>query len=182
MCLGLWVVHGSPGWFGLLALRTGLSPLSATYKVEAAVVEGEAGLLPGGGKWARGTGLHCQTQQHRRPQQAELQQVPPSDAGAYQCVSLSPPHSFILPRQASFSQLAKNWLLSYSGNLIGSLAVVALVMATGVLDGAVAPMKTAVAKTSLTWSQVCLGAPAAWACCLQWAGLGCVPGNVLMTA
>lgn len=54
--------------------------------------------------------------------------------------------------------LLKNWAVSWTGNFIGSLAVLAVVMATGLLPaGTAAPVKVALAKTSLTFTEVRLG-------------------------
>lgn len=59
----------------------------------------------------------------------------------------------VLEGKASMSQLAKNWALSYAGNFVGSLLMVYLVVATGLLATAPAPLNIAVAKTSLSFSQ-----------------------------
>ena len=56
--------------------------------------------------------------------------------------------------QATPGQLVKNWLVSYAGNFLGSALVVALVAASGVMASAKAPAAVAVAKTSLTFTQV----------------------------
>ena len=56
--------------------------------------------------------------------------------------------------KATPGQLAKNWLVSYAGNFLGSALVVALVAASGVMASAKAPAAVAVAKTSLTFTQV----------------------------
>lgn len=51
--------------------------------------------------------------------------------------------------------LLKNWAVSWVGNFIGSLAVVGAVMATGLIaPGTAAPIKVALAKTSLTFTEV----------------------------
>lgn len=55
--------------------------------------------------------------------------------------------------KASVRGLAKNWALSYAGNFAGSLLMVWLVVATGLLAAAPAPLSIAVAKTSLSFSQ-----------------------------
>ncbi|KAK9807880.1 hypothetical protein WJX72_012013 [[Myrmecia] bisecta] len=60
----------------------------------------------------------------------------------------------VYERKAGLKGLLKNWFWSYSGNLLGSLLMVALVASTGIF--AVAPAKvwgTGVAKTSLTFGQ-----------------------------
>ncbi len=53
-------------------------------------------------------------------------------------------------------QLSKNWVCSYLGNFVGSLLMVYLVACTGLLATAPAPLNIAVAKTSLTFGQVCV--------------------------
>ena len=58
--------------------------------------------------------------------------------------------------KASLEQLAKNWFFSYLGNFAGSLLMVSLVVSTGLLATAAAPLNVAVAKTSLTFAQACL--------------------------
>jgi formate/nitrite transporter FocA (FNT family) len=51
--------------------------------------------------------------------------------------------------------LLKNWAVSWTGNFVGSLAVLAVVLATGLLPaGTAAPVKVALAKTSLTFTEV----------------------------
>lgn len=53
------------------------------------------------------------------------------------------------------SDLARNWAVSWAGNFIGSLAVLAVVLATGLLPaGSAAPIKVALAKTSLSFGEV----------------------------
>jgi formate/nitrite transporter FocA (FNT family) len=57
--------------------------------------------------------------------------------------------------KTNMAGLIKNWFWSYSGNFIGSLALVAAVVASGVLAAAPAySIKTAMAKASLPWAQV----------------------------
>jgi len=51
--------------------------------------------------------------------------------------------------------LIKNWFWSYLGNFVGSLALVAAVVASGVLDSCTGyAIKTAMAKGTLPWAQV----------------------------
>lgn len=51
--------------------------------------------------------------------------------------------------------LLKNWAVSYVGNFIGSLMIVGIVMQTGLFAaGSAAPVKVAVAKCSLTFTEV----------------------------
>ena len=57
--------------------------------------------------------------------------------------------------KVSFGQLAKNWSVSYIGNLLGSLLIVSLVAATGLLTTSSAAVGMAVAKTSIPFSAVC---------------------------
>ena len=64
------------------------------------------------------------------------------------------PHAVqVYEGKATLGQLAKNWLVSYAGNFLGSALVVALVAASGVMASAKAPAAVAVAKTSLTFAQ-----------------------------
>jgi len=73
----------------------------------------------------------------------------------------------IIEKKASFGQLVKNWFWSYSGNFVGSLALVALVAYSGVLAGSTLPIKTAVYKSSLTWGQAFVRAILAnWLVCV----------------
>ena len=58
--------------------------------------------------------------------------------------------------KADMRQLAKNWAYSYAGNFAGSLLLVGLVVATGLLATAPAPLNIAVAKSSLSFGQACI--------------------------
>jgi formate/nitrite transporter FocA (FNT family) len=60
----------------------------------------------------------------------------------------------LLEGRVSFGQLAKSWIFSWMGNLVGSVALAAAAVAAGVL--ATNPSVTAVAsaKTSLAWGAV----------------------------
>lgn len=66
------------------------------------------------------------------------------------------------------SDLARNWAVSWAGNFIGSLAVLAVVLATGLLPaGSAAPIKVALAKTSLSFGEAFSRAVLAnWFVCL----------------
>lgn len=64
--------------------------------------------------------------------------------------------------KATPGQLVKNWLVSYAGNFLGSALVVVLVAASGVMASAKAPAAVAVAKTSLTFTQVRACAVLSW--------------------
>lgn len=57
-------------------------------------------------------------------------------------------------KRASIAQIAKNWVISYAGNLIGSLFVIKLLALTGLAVAGPAAMKIAAAKTSLTFTEV----------------------------
>ncbi|GBF90430.1 nitrite transporter [Raphidocelis subcapitata] len=59
----------------------------------------------------------------------------------------------VIEGKASLPQLAKNWALSYVGNLVGAATLVALVGATGLMAAHPAPIAAAVSKTSLTFAQ-----------------------------
>jgi formate/nitrite transporter FocA (FNT family) len=48
----------------------------------------------------------------------------------------------------------KNWTWSYLGNLVGSLLMVVLVAATGLLAASPVPANMAVAKTAIPFTQV----------------------------
>lgn len=53
------------------------------------------------------------------------------------------------------SDLVKNWTVSYIGNFIGSLIILGIVLQTNLLPfGTAAPVKVAVAKCSLTFTEV----------------------------
>lgn len=89
----------------------------------------------------------------------------------------------IIEKKASVGQLIKNWFWSYSGNFIGSLFLVAMVAASGVLAGSTYPIKTAIAKSSLTWSQAFIRAVLAnWLVCVAvWCAgsASSLPGRIL---
>lgn len=61
--------------------------------------------------------------------------------------------SAVLEKKATFKGLVRNWVASYAGNFIGSLLLVGLVVASGVLDGSPVAAKMAVAKSSLPFGQ-----------------------------
>ncbi|KAK9840646.1 hypothetical protein WJX81_006750 [Elliptochloris bilobata] len=85
--------------------------------------------------------------------------------------------------RATPAQLAKNWLVSYAGNFLGSALVVALVAASGVMATAKAPAAVAVAKTSLTFAQAfARGVLANWLVCVavwQAGAASSLPGKFL---
>ena len=54
------------------------------------------------------------------------------------------------------SALARSWVLSYVGNLVGSLLMVALVWASGALAGNRMPAEVAFVKTSSPWGEAVL--------------------------
>jgi formate/nitrite transporter FocA (FNT family) len=57
--------------------------------------------------------------------------------------------------QIRVQHLLKNWAVSWAGNFVGSLAMLGLVLATGIFHaGSPAPVKLALAKTSFTFLQV----------------------------
>lgn len=61
----------------------------------------------------------------------------------------------------NFRHLLRNWTVSYIGNFVGSLMIVGVVMQTGLFPaGAAAPVKVAVAKCSVTFTEVRM------ACCV----------------
>lgn len=57
-------------------------------------------------------------------------------------------------KKASARDLIKNWSMSYLGNFLGSLFMVAMVVSTGLLASSAVPANMAVAKTSIPWMQV----------------------------
>ena len=69
--------------------------------------------------------------------------------------------------KASLKQLAKNWVFSYAGNFVGSLLMVYLVVATGLLASVPAPLNIAVAKTSLSFPQAWAPALPGSSCTVQ---------------
>ncbi len=79
--------------------------------------------------------------------------------------------------KATPGQLVKNWLASYAGNFVGSVALVALVAASGAMAASQAPAAVAVAKTSLSFSQARQDAVAAAA---RQPGAGRLPGSPLL--
>eukprot|EP00882_Tetradesmus_deserticola_P000319 GHRQ01000353.1.p1 GENE.GHRQ01000353.1~~GHRQ01000353.1.p1 ORF type:complete len:335 (+),score=141.29 GHRQ01000353.1:187-1191(+) len=86
--------------------------------------------------------------------------------------------------KTNMAGLIKNWFWSYSGNFVGSLLFVAAVVASGVLaQGAVYPIKTAMYKASLPWSQAFIRAILAnWLVCVAVWNAGAassLPGKVL---
>jgi len=80
--------------------------------------------------------------------------------------------------------LIKNWFWSYLGNFVGSLALVAAVVASGVLDSCTGyAIKTAMAKGTLPWAQAFIRAVMAnWLVCVAVWNAGAassLPGKVL---
>ncbi len=66
------------------------------------------------------------------------------------CTSALPhPHARLSLSQIKVGDLAKNWFWSYTGNLVGSLAMVAAVVYSGVMAGNMMPVNAAVVKSSL---------------------------------
>ena len=59
----------------------------------------------------------------------------------------------VYEKKADMVQLAKNWIISYFGNLVGSLLLVWLVTQAGMFGPTHPITKIAVAKTSLTWME-----------------------------
>ncbi|EFJ43734.1 hypothetical protein VOLCADRAFT_106673 [Volvox carteri f. nagariensis] len=72
----------------------------------------------------------------------------------------------VLEKKADVKDLAKNWIWSYVGNLIGSLLMVALVAASGLLAASPVPANMAVAKTAIPFGQaVVRGVLCNWLVC-----------------
>ena len=60
----------------------------------------------------------------------------------------------VFEKKATWGQLMKSWFVSYAGNLVGSLFMVAAVYATGLLATNPMPVAVATMKTSLPFIQV----------------------------
>lgn len=73
-------------------------------------------------------------------------------------------------KKASARDLIKNWSMSYLGNFLGSLFMVAMVVSTGLLASSAVPANMAVAKTSIPWMQALTrGVLCNWlVCCAVW--------------
>lgn len=84
--------------------------------------------------------------------------------------------------KATWSQLTKNWIWSYLGNLIGSLGMLWILVQAGTI-GTTAATGVAVAKTSLTFGQAFLrGILANWLVCLAiWmaSAAATLPGKIV---
>jgi formate/nitrite transporter len=75
--------------------------------------------------------------------------------------------SALLEKKISFGQLGKNFFFSYTGNFVGSLMIVAAVLAAGSLTGNSMATNAAVAKTSLPWGTALIrGILANWLVCI----------------
>lgn len=89
----------------------------------------------------------------------------------------------VLEGKANVGDLLRNWLLSFTGNFVGSLLIVGLAAASGVLDGSAFAAKTAAAKCSLTWTQAFVrGVIANWlVCAAVWCAgaASTLPGKVM---
>lgn len=85
--------------------------------------------------------------------------------------------------KATPRQVAKSWVVSYLGNLVGCLAMVAAVAAAGIFTGGGAAVNIAVAKTSLSFGQAFTRAILAnWLVCIAiWMATSAssVPGKIL---
>lgn len=86
-------------------------------------------------------------------------------------------------KRASFGQIFKNWSISFTGNLIGSLFVIKLLALTGLTVAGPAAMKIAAVKTGLTFTEAFTrGILANWMVCLavwQANAADSLPGKVL---
>ena len=60
----------------------------------------------------------------------------------------------VLEGKASTAQLIRNWIVSFTGNFLGSIGVVGLVSLSGLISITAGPAKMAAAKTSLSFLQV----------------------------
>ncbi|GLC67464.1 hypothetical protein PLESTF_000560300 [Pleodorina starrii] len=89
----------------------------------------------------------------------------------------------VLEKKAQVKDLAKNWIWSYTGNLIGSLLMVGLVAATGLLASSPVPANMAVAKTAIPFGQALFrGLLCNWlVCCAVWMATAAtsLPGKML---
>ncbi|GIL83215.1 hypothetical protein Vretimale_11271 [Volvox reticuliferus] len=89
----------------------------------------------------------------------------------------------IFEKKASWAQLLKNWFVSYAGNFVGSIGMVAAVVATGLLATNNLPVSMAIAKSNLTFTEVLSRSILCnWlVCCAVWSASAAtsLPGRIL---
>lgn len=85
--------------------------------------------------------------------------------------------------QTTWGAMFHNWFWSYTGNFIGSILMVALVAATGILAGNPVPVNMATMKTSIPfWTCLARATVCNWLVCMAvWnaASATSVPGKML---
>lgn len=65
----------------------------------------------------------------------------------------------VLEGRATMAQLTKSWVVSFTGNIVGSIALASLAVFAGLFTTNPVAIKTAVAKTSLSWGAVRIPPP-----------------------
>ncbi|GIL76707.1 hypothetical protein Vretimale_8821, partial [Volvox reticuliferus] len=89
----------------------------------------------------------------------------------------------VLEKKAEIKDLAKNWIWSYIGNLVGSLMMVALVVGSGLLASSPVAANMAAAKTSIPFGQALVrGVLCNWlVCSAVWmaSAAASLPGKML---
>ncbi|KXZ54552.1 hypothetical protein GPECTOR_4g617 [Gonium pectorale] len=89
----------------------------------------------------------------------------------------------VIEKQATMGQLIKNWVVSYLGNIVGSLAMVAAVMATGLFATNQLPVQMATMKANLSFVEVMSRSILCnWlVCCAVWSAnsVTSLPGRIL---
>ncbi|KAG1655259.1 hypothetical protein FOA52_009816 [Chlamydomonas sp. UWO 241] len=91
--------------------------------------------------------------------------------------------SALIEKKCTLADLAKNWSCSYAGNMVGSLAMVAAVLGSGVMAGNMMPVNVATAKATLPFAVAITRAILAnWLVCIavkQAAAASTLPGKML---
>ncbi|GLC33508.1 hypothetical protein PLESTB_000082700 [Pleodorina starrii] len=89
----------------------------------------------------------------------------------------------LIEKKATWGQLWKNWLVSYAGNFVGSIAMVLAVVATGLLTTNGLPVTMAQTKATLGFTEVLSRSILCnWlVCCAVWAASAAtsLPGRIL---
>ncbi|KAG2483579.1 hypothetical protein HYH03_017586 [Edaphochlamys debaryana] len=89
----------------------------------------------------------------------------------------------VIEKKATMAQLWKNWIVSYAGNFVGSIAMVYAVVATGLLATNALPVTMATAKANLAFGEVLSRSILCnWlVCCAVWAASAAtsLPGRIL---
>ncbi|PNW83155.1 hypothetical protein CHLRE_06g309000v5 [Chlamydomonas reinhardtii] len=89
----------------------------------------------------------------------------------------------LIEKKATWGQLLKNWSVSYFGNFVGSIAMVAAVVATGCLTTNTLPVQMATLKANLGFTEVLSRSILCnWlVCCAVWSASAAtsLPGRIL---